>query len=353
MKAADIEILNEKEISDLVINSLPGIFYLQDQSGKYLRWNKNFEKVSGYSAAEIKELSPLNFFDPKDHARISNAISKAFEEGSAEIEIETITKHGKIIPYYFNGRVVNYEGKICIIGMGIDISERVNAENAIKKNQERLNYHINNSPLAVIEYDNDLKVTFWSKRAKDLFGWTEEEALGKRVSEFLIYKDDVNTVTENLLLASDNTQEKGPIANRNYTKDGKVLYCRWHNSYLTDKDGKIETIMSIIRDITDLWKAELQREEIANDLIKRNNELEQFTFIVSHNLRAPVASLIGLADVISEFDLNDNEKQEVVMGISQSAMRLDGVIRDLNDILRFKTGMNEKREIVFFSKTGS
>ena len=111
--------------------------------------------------------------------------------------------------------------------------------------------------------------------------------------------------------------------------------------------------MSIIRDITDLWKAELQREEIANDLIKRNNELEQFTFIVSHNLRAPVASLIGLADVISEFDLNDNEKQEVVMGISQSAMRLDGVIRDLNDILRFKTGMNEKREIVFFSKTGS
>lgn len=343
-------ILREQEISDLVINSLPGIFYLQNQTGKFLRWNKNFEKVSGYNAEEINHLKPVDFFDVKDHERVINTIQRAYEEGEAEIELETVTKDGTRIPYYFNGRVVIYEGQPCLIGMGIDISKRVTAENEIKKNQERLKYHINNSPLAVIEYDNDLKITFWSKRAKEIFGWTEEEVLGKKVSGFLIYENDVNKVKEGLQQSLDNTLEKTPISNRNYTKDGRILHCRWHNSFLTDKHGNIETIMSIIRDITDLWKAELQREEIANDLIKRNNELEQFTYIVSHNLRAPVASLIGLASILSEYDLSEDEKNEIISGISQSATRLDEVIKDLNDILHFKTGVNEKKEMVCFSK---
>ena len=350
MKTEENGILKKQEISDLVINSLPGVFYLHDQAGKCIRWNKNFETISGYSAEEIRNLSLLDFFDPKDHVRVMATFMSAFEKGEAEIEIETITKSGTKIPYYFSGKAVNYEGSLCLIGMGIDISERILAKNEIKKSQERLNDHINNSPLAVIEYDKDLKITFWSKRASDLFGWTEEEVSGKKVTEFLIHKDDINTVTGSLLLANDNTSEKGPIAARNYTKDGRVLYCRWHNSFLTDQYGKIETVMSIIRDISDLWKAELQREEMASDLIKRNTELEQFTYIVSHNLRAPVASLIGLTNLLSEYDLNEKEKRDIVRGISQSATRLDDVIRDLNDILHFKTGLNGKREMVSFSK---
>jgi len=350
MRHEDKDILKEQEISELVINSLPGIFYLQNQLGRFIRWNKNFGKVCGYTDVEISGLSMLDFFAEKDHKRVIEVVGKAFEEGTAEIEIETVTKSGEKIPYYFNGRAVNYEGELCLIGMGIDISKRVNAENEIKKSQERLNYHINNSPLAVIEYDNEFRVTFWSKRAKELFGWDEQEVMGKSVTDFLVYTDDVNIVTENLRWMSDNRSERSPLANRNYTKDGRVLYCRWHNSFMTDEDGGINTIMSIIRDITDLWKAELQREEMANDLIKRNSDLEQFTYIVSHNLRAPVASLMGLAGVISEFELSEEEEKEIIKGILQSATRLDGVIKDLNDILRFKTGFNEKKEMVSFPR---
>ena len=348
MSGEDKDILKEQEISELVINSLPGIFYLQNQAGKFIRWNKNFGNVCGYTDDEISELNILDFFAVKDHKRIIEVVSKAFVEGTAEIEIDTITKSGERIPYYFNGRAVNYEGELCLVGMGIDISKRVNAENEIKKNQERLNYHINNSPLAVVEYDKEFCITFWSKRAEELFGWDDQEVMGRKVTEFLVYKDDINIVTENLRWINDNKSERSPLANRNYTKDGRMLYCRWHNSFLTDEHGNINTIMSIIRDITDLWKAELQREEMANDLIKRNNDLEQFTYIVSHNLRSPVASLIGLAGVISEFELSESEGKEIVKGILQSATRLDGVIRDLNDILPFKTGFNEQKEMVSF-----
>jgi signal transduction histidine kinase len=107
--------------------------------------------------------------------------------------------------------------------------------------------------------------------------------------------------------------------------------------------------MSTIRDVTDLWKAELQKEAMANDLVKRNNELEQFTYIVSHNLRSPVASLIGLTEVLSEFELREDEKKEIIAGISQSANRLDEVIRDLNDILHLKNNQEDKKEKVVFS----
>ncbi len=473
MKIGAEEILKAEEVSDLVINSLPGVFYLQAEDGRYLRWNKNFERVSGYTAEEIKNLNPLIFFEEKDHALMISIIEKVFEEGSAEVEVDTITKYGKKVPFYLNGRAVNYEGMRCLIGMGLDITERVNAENEIKKKEshlralfdnmggtiflldtdkrfvifnnelvkyynifmgrgpipgeraytflspgqlekkygvldrvlggekqvvesdfeshgiryyfrswfnpvvvddkvtgiscyivdttslkkaeqesqkanERLNYHINNSPLAVVEYDEHLKITFWSKRACDIYGWAEEEVKGKKITEFLIFDDDIANVKESLL-ERDITQEKGPLVNRNFAKDGRVLYTRWYNSLLTDKDGNIETIMSIIRDVTDLWKAELQKEQMASDLVKRNNELEQFTYIVTHNLRSPVASLIGLTEILSEFELRDDERKEIVSGISQSAGRLDEVIRDLNDILHLKNNQDDKKEKVIFS----
>ena len=124
MKTEAEEILREEELSDVVINSLPGVFYLQSQDGNYIKWNKNFEIVSGYSAEEIKNLNPLNFFEEADHGRMVRIIEKVFEVGAAEIEVVIITRHGKRIPFYLNGKSVNYEGERCLIGMGIDISQR-------------------------------------------------------------------------------------------------------------------------------------------------------------------------------------------------------------------------------------
>ncbi len=104
-------LIKERELSDLIINSLPGIFYLQDHSGKYLRWNKNFEKASGYSKEEIEHMHPLDFFDPKDHEYMKEATRKVYKEGYNETEAEIVTKSGQRLLYYLNGVAVIYEGK--------------------------------------------------------------------------------------------------------------------------------------------------------------------------------------------------------------------------------------------------
>ncbi len=84
------EPVNERELSDLIINSLPGIFYLQDQTGKYLRWNRNFEIVTGYSGEEIRKMHPLDFFDKRNHELMIAATRKVYKEGYNEIEMEVI-----------------------------------------------------------------------------------------------------------------------------------------------------------------------------------------------------------------------------------------------------------------------
>jgi len=114
----------EKEIalSDSIINSLPGLFYLFTSEGKYLRWNKQLQSISGYSEAEISSKTPYHFFPENEKAAIAAAIEKVYEDGHYAVEANFLTKHGKMIPYYFTGVTVDYAGTQCLLGMGIDLS---------------------------------------------------------------------------------------------------------------------------------------------------------------------------------------------------------------------------------------
>jgi PAS domain S-box-containing protein len=137
-RQAERQIENEKILSDSIINSLPGVFYLYDRAGKFVRWNKNFEVVSGYSSDEIKSLSPLNFFQKEDQPLVGKKIQEVFEEGRAEITTNFYTKDQELIPYYFNGRRVVFNDIEYLIGMGIDITQRVEAENKLIDRSEEI-----------------------------------------------------------------------------------------------------------------------------------------------------------------------------------------------------------------------
>jgi PAS domain S-box-containing protein len=121
-------IRRERDFSAASLNSLPGIFYLYDQAGNFLRWNQNFEHVSGYTAAEITRMKPLDFFVGDERDDVAKRIAAVFTEGAANTEAHFVAKDGTRTPYYFTGRRVQLEGKTCLIGTGIDISERKRLE---------------------------------------------------------------------------------------------------------------------------------------------------------------------------------------------------------------------------------
>ncbi|MXV14497.1 sensor histidine kinase [Hufsiella ginkgonis] len=103
------------------------------------------------------------------------------------------------------------------------------------------------------------------------------------------------------------------------------------------------------KDITEKKVASLEREKIITDLIARNKTMEEFTYIVSHNLRAPVANIIGLGEILEILDADSPDREAVTGYILSSVNDLDQVVKDLNQVLQVREEVNEKKEAVFFS----
>jgi PAS domain S-box-containing protein len=137
-KQAEEIMLREKIFSSSIIGSLPGLFYVFAQTGKFLCWNKNFEIVSGYSSSELSAMHPADFFDAQDKPLIRARIEEVFQKGRADVEAEFVSKKAQKTPYYFTGRRTILDERYCLIGMGIDISQRKQAEDELKRTSEQL-----------------------------------------------------------------------------------------------------------------------------------------------------------------------------------------------------------------------
>ncbi len=131
-------LIKEKQLSDSIINSLPGIFCLYDETGYFLRWNKNIETISGYSTEEISKMRLFDFFDPADTDIIKERVAKSFHAGHGDVIGELLTKSGKRIPYHFNGWAVRFDDHTWFVGTGIDISERRKEQIKISETTRKL-----------------------------------------------------------------------------------------------------------------------------------------------------------------------------------------------------------------------
>ncbi len=125
---------------------------------------------------------------------------------------------------------------------------------------------------------------------------------------------------------------------------------RWFGLRVAKFESDEPLILLVHTNITERILAELERQKITNDLIHRNQDLEQFTYIVSHNLRAPVANIKGLSDILGDKSLSKDEYRSVMKDLLYSVNKLDTVILDLNYILQLKTGVSEARERVVFAE---
>jgi PAS domain S-box-containing protein len=125
----------EQLFSEAIINSMPGMIYLYNEQRRFLRWNRTFETVSEYSAEEIAEMHPLDFFGHHEKDLIDRKIEEAFAAGDATVEAGFTTKSGRSIPFFLTGRRILFNGKPCVIGMGIDISVRRLTEEALRESE--------------------------------------------------------------------------------------------------------------------------------------------------------------------------------------------------------------------------
>lgn len=108
-------------------------------------------------------------------------------------------------------------------------------------------------------------------------------------------------------------------------------------------EGKEITGYSISAyDITERKQLEVERQKIINDMLQRNRDLEQFSYIVSHNIRSPLATLLGFSKLLKS-NLNEREKEFVFKGMEESAQKLDNTIKDVNEILNVKKEISQSK----------
>ena len=137
-KANQQALEQEKYFSDTLIDSLPGVFYMFDQTGQFSRWNQNLESITGYSREELAGMTSFDLFKGQDLTEIQKRVEQVFESGSAMSEAFFTTRTGERIPFLFSGRLIEHAGSPYLMGVGVDITDRKAFEDELVKTNEEL-----------------------------------------------------------------------------------------------------------------------------------------------------------------------------------------------------------------------
>jgi PAS domain S-box-containing protein/putative nucleotidyltransferase with HDIG domain len=169
-KQAEQVIQEEKNLSASIINSLPGIFYLFDSQGKFLRWNRNFEIVSGFSHQEMLERHPSDFFAGTDKELVQQRIQNTFVNGEANVEARFVSRNGLGALYFLTGVRIEINGQPHLMGMGLDITERKKTEEAIVVAKNDWENTFDNVTDMITIHDEDFNIVRANPAARAIFG---------------------------------------------------------------------------------------------------------------------------------------------------------------------------------------
>ena len=137
-----------------------------------------------------------------------------------------------------------------------EVAARKETETALRRDRQRLDFYVNNSPMATIEWDAGFAVTRWAGEAENIFGWSREETVGKPVMDLqMIYEEDL-PIVQNTMRQLSGGVKYVVATNRNYRRDRRVITCEWYNTVLSDSEGRMESVLSQVMDISERIKAE-------------------------------------------------------------------------------------------------
>ena len=327
----------------LIDASVDGIFAF-DRDCKIVAWNRAMERISGRSSADVLGQRVVDVFPFLREPGTDDCVAAALA-GKGSVSENHPYGPGVFESHYspLHDEADNVAGGIAVI---TDITARKQAEDAAHTAYRQLAFHVESSPLAVVEWDSDFRVSRWSASAERLFGWKADDVIGKHVNEWrFVFADDVDAVALVTNRQREGVEVHGVQRNRNYTRAGTVLFCEWYNSVLRDDRGKLVSVLSLVLDVTARQSAEeeraasLLRERDARRHAEEADRLkDEFLATLSHELRTPLTSILGWASMIRNGEVEGSNTTRAIETIERNARSQARLIDDLLDVSRIITG---------------
>jgi PAS domain S-box-containing protein len=333
-------------LNRIIDASVDGMFAF-DRDCRIIAWNRAMQRISGFSREAMLGQRVGDVFPFLQDEANGSCFVAALEgkEIVSEYHPYGPSETGVFESHYspLLDERNNIDGGIAVI---TDITARKQAEGAAQTAYRQLAFHVESSPLAVVEWDSDFRVSRWSMSAERLFGWKAEEVIGKHVNEWrFVFADDEDAVALVTNRQREGVEVHGVLRNRNYTRDGGVLFCEWYNSVLHDARGKLISVLSLVLDVTAKQSAEdersaaLLRERDARKHAEEADRLkDEFLATLSHELRTPLTSILGWASMIRNGEVEGTNATRAIETIERNARSQARLIDDLLDVSRIITG---------------
>ncbi|MBK6347140.1 MAG: PAS domain S-box protein [Bacteroidales bacterium] len=260
-----------REITDL----LPQLIYELDNRGVITFLNRTGKEMFGITEAQIRKgLQAAALVVPEQRERLMRNFTEIMNLRYSDIENEFLglRSDGSRFPILVYGSAVLRDGNVTgNRGVVIDITDRKNTEEELRRVNERLTLHFRQTPLAYIEWNEKLEVTDWNPAAESIFGYTREEVLGKHAFNLIVpphIHDEIARLSENILNQAGGQRN----TNENITRSGHAIICNWYNTPLKDTTGKVIGLASLVQDITEQKKLEAELERYVTVLEKNYSE---------------------------------------------------------------------------------
>ncbi|HKG07963.1 MAG TPA: PAS domain-containing protein [Pedobacter sp.] len=321
-----------------------------NQNSRLLQMSPACKIVYGYEIAEFFQDSDLWFkviLDQDKHL-VTEGLPRLITGETTCSEYRILHKDGTI--RWLESKItptLNDQGELVRIdGINSNITKRKEAEFGKLQTDLRFRALIENSMDAITVADEQLNFTFVSDSMSVMTGFSREETLGASILDY-IHQDDHKKVQDLVrpLFAQPGTPQRFEM--RMKRKDGQWI---WTDGYVSNllNEAAVGGYIANFRDVTERKTHDAALEESNAQLKKTNEELDRFVYSVSHDLRAPLASVMGLIEY-TESETDDQDILENLVMMKESIKKLDIFILDILDYAR-NARMEVKRQRIDFAE---
>jgi PAS domain S-box-containing protein len=352
LKQTNEEIKESNEKYDIVAKATSDTIWdwkIQEDS---ITWNKGIESVFGYNQKEVGKTSKWWFdkIHPEDSIRMSIKLYSFIEQKTekwqdqyrfrcADGTYKYVLDRGFLLKDD-RGRAIRMIGAIQDITKQKEEEQRLKLlETVITQSKDSILITEANSAARKIP-----KIVYVNPAFSQMSGYQSNEIIGKSPNIFKGPKSDSDELKK--LLRAIKNEEECLIETITYTKQKEEYWVRFSMIPIFNNEGIISHWISIQRDITDEKKLETEKEHLIRELTQNNKDLKQFSYITSHNLRAPLSNLIGLLNLIEDIPVENTELEEIIGGFTKSTHLLNETINDLVKVIIIKDNPSMQKEEV-------